>query len=210
MAKSKASKKNFTIITFGAGMVGKTSVCSNAFAQMMDDQQKAMFNQSVATLVNASTFPWKSVKSNVTDKYYEVDIFDSAGQEDFANFRVSNYEKSDLVLYVNDISVDVDMELVNGWLDELQLKELVNKEVIVLLNKFDICPGGEESIPVKDLKHVIESRLGSRMVGIMTYSALTGHNRDKLIECIDGCLDRFNSSKSSHQNSRKKGKKSCF
>jgi len=150
------------LITLGDSEVGKSSLllrfCDNSFSL-----------HRVKTLGIDS----KTRTLQIRDRFYRVQVWDTAGQEKFHTLSQNFYRRADGVLLVYDVTQPATLNSVHSWM--AQIRERCSAPVILVGNKTDLLaqpsPEGEEVARSFDCRFFLTS-------------ACSGFNVDTAFQCL--------------------------
>jgi small GTP-binding protein len=183
----------FKIIVLGQGSVGKTSLieryCKNIFLEN---------KESTKPTVQAS---FLQKKLFVSDVPIVLNIWDTAGQEQYHSLAPMYYRKSDGALLVFDIGDTDSFEKVKEWLKELHLQISNSIPCMIVGNKYDLSwskgfgkmnVNGEIPLIVESfINELIETKVNCKYKNV---SAKTGHGvEDMMLELSKMVIENHSS-----------------
>ena len=129
MTTSQAAKFDylFKYIIIGDAAVGK----SNLLLRYVHGQ----FNEQYQATIGVE-FGAKNV--NIRDRLYRIQIWDTAGQENFKSITRAYYKNSVCALVVYDITKRVTFENVGSWIDDCRNQSPKTINLILIGNKSDL------------------------------------------------------------------------
>ena len=115
------------VILLGDSGVGKTSLINVTMGEKFNPDTKL-------TITNC----YSKKIFNINSKDYQINLWDTAGQEKYRQLAKIFYKGADIIIFVFDISRKQSFEALEGWIKEV--KELVNNEYIwaIVGNKNDL------------------------------------------------------------------------
>ena len=166
--KKKTTYYKVKFIVVGNQAVGKTNLIHN-FA-------KGEFKNDYAITLGLD---YLSAKIQIDDKYFQLDLWDTAGSEKFRSITKGYYKNSTCAIIVYDITQEKSFQDVILWLEDC--KKFTNKNIHLILvgNKIDL-----------DFDRAVKTEQGKELAdenGMSFYetSALKGTNINELF--IDAC-----------------------
>ena len=114
-------------VILGEGRVGKTSILSRYFNKKFDDSEQSTINPS-----------FYKKKENFQGKNYDLNFWDTAGQEQFNAINTMYYTGAVGAILVYDVTIGETFEKVKNWVNTL--KEAVGNDICFVIagNKFDL------------------------------------------------------------------------
>ena len=160
---------------FGEGRVGKTSL----LRKFIDKD----FKPKEAPTIAPSEKPLYIKRGKIT---YEIQLYDTAGQENFRELTKQYITGLNGLILVFDVTAKETFEKVKNWFNSIQENTEVEKTVIRLV-------GNKSDLKEKRLVNSEEAKKNGESLG-MTYmetSAFTGENVDELFNfVIDQCITK--------------------
>ena len=163
------------LVVLGNSGVGKTSIIN----QYLTKEFKIDINSTIG-----ASFNKKQIK--IKDKFYDLEIWDTAGQEKYRSLTPIYYRGSDIVIIVYDITDIESFESAKKWLEIININ--LPKSIILLFgNKTDIISQRkvlkpDNNIFIKKYNKYIYVREGS------------AKKNDNIIESIQSLLYKFDDS----------------
>ena len=121
-----SENNTYKFVILGEGRVGKTSILSQYFNKN--------FNEGEQSTVNPAFYNKKQIYEG---KEYQLNFWDTAGQEQFNAINTIYYQNSVGALLVYDVTIPETFDKVKNWV--MTLKETVGKDIIFVIagNKYD-------------------------------------------------------------------------
>ena len=162
-------EKEYKVVTVGQSGVGKTSLIMRySTGNFVPNQQPTVGSATVVANIN------------VNDTKVKLNIWDTAGQEQFNSLLPLYFRNSAAVLFVVDISQSVDVA--NSFYEKVENDIPNNANLYFLCNKSDLVDDDFDTAPFEDFA------LFHGMVFFKT-SAKTGENLNRLFSQIaNDCL----------------------
>ena len=121
-----SENSTYKFVILGEGRVGKTSILSQYFNKKFSEGQQSTVNPS-----------FYEKKYTFEGKEYQLNFWDTAGQEQFNAINTIYYQNAVGALLVYDITIPETFDKVKNWV--LTLKEAVGKDITFVIagNKYD-------------------------------------------------------------------------
>jgi len=121
-----SENSTYKFVILGEGRVGKTSILSQYFNKKFSEGQQSTVNPS-----------FYNKKQIYEGKEYQLNFWDTAGQEQFNAINTIYYQNAVGALLVYDVTIPETFDKVKNWV--LTLKEAVGKDIIFVIagNKYD-------------------------------------------------------------------------
>ena len=192
------AERTINIILIGDSGVGKT----NLFIRYFKNKFEPNFISTIGLEKQSKFFKYKN-------KFYRLNISDTAGQERFRSLPLTYYQNADGALLLYDITDKDSFENVRKWMDDLNNNKRVGcKQTIYLIgNKIDLP---ERAVTQEDAKELAES------LELQYYemSAKANININEIvarlfISCLDNLMESENGFKINKKKKNKKKNKNC-
>jgi Ras family protein A len=168
-----ANKVERKLVVIGDGACGKTCLLiKKKDGKMPDSYVPTVFENYV-------------VEIPVKEKVYEVSLWDTAGQEDYAHIRPLSYEGVQVILLCVGLdSIDSLDNVEAKWLPEIQ-QHCKDVPFIIVGTKSDLKAEGKAVVTEAQLKALVD-KCGKMCQGYRQCSALSGEGVNELFEysCI--------------------------
>ncbi|EAY06231.1 small GTP-binding protein, putative [Trichomonas vaginalis G3] len=156
----------FKVVILGDSGVGKTSLIEMRMQNSFDSEKMPTIKPDVSTCVE-----------NVDGKQIELNIWDTAGQEQYFSLATMFVRDANVAILVGDITNEISIDNIGKW--EHLLKETQpNAEVIVAINKSDLARNNQK------LVGQVRDKLIHNYTDIMFVSAITGNNVPQLFKTV--------------------------
>ena len=121
-----SENSTYKFVILGEGRVGKTSILSQYFNKKFSEGQQSTVNPS-----------FYEKKHTFEGKEYQLNFWDTAGQEQFNAINTIYYQNAVGALLVYDVTIPETFDKVKNWV--LTLKEAVGKDITFVIagNKYD-------------------------------------------------------------------------
>ena len=121
-----SENSTYKFVILGEGRVGKTSILSQYFNKKFSEGQQSTVNPS-----------FYEKKYTFEGKEYQLNFWDTAGQEQFNAINTIYYQNAVGALLVYDVTIPETFDKVKNWV--LTLKEAVGKDITFVIagNKYD-------------------------------------------------------------------------
>ena len=165
---SNPKKQNLIkILLLGESNVGKTTI----FQRLCD---ATVDKNSISTI--GVEFKVKNYKYN--NKDYQIQLFDTAGQERFKSITEAYYRMGDAFFFVFDLTNQDSLNALDDWINKVN-ETIENPLYIILGNKDDL----KEQIPKETIENFI-NKYKDRNIPFIKTSAWKNKNIDKAFETI--------------------------
>jgi Ras-related protein Rab-6A len=165
--------KTYKIILIGSSSVGKTSLCHNIRGDM--------FNSKIPITIGVD---FMKFQLSSTDKVYDIQMWDTAGHENYRSITKMYYRTSNVILVCFDLTNRKSFAELDMWMNEIKLT--INHPVYICLLglKSDLEPVVDDN----DINQFLEKHL------ITTFHRLSSKKNDnKYIESIlVNLLEKYN------------------
>ena len=163
---SNHKKQNLIkILLLGESKVGKTTI----FQRFCDN---TIDNNDISTI--GIEFKVKNYLYN--NKDYQIQLFDTAGQERFKSITEAYFRMGDAFFFVFDLTNQDSLNVLDDWINRVN-EAIENPLYIIIGNKDDL----KEQIP----KEIIKERLSKyKNIPFIKVSALKNKNIDKAFETL--------------------------
>lgn len=154
-------------ILFRVIIIGDTGVGKSCFLlRFSDNNFKEQYDVTIGVEFGSKTI-------SVANKAIKLQIWDTAGQENFRSITRSFYRRADAVLLMYDISNKRSFNNLNDWVREI--KENSPKDVMVYLvgNQLDLIDGGMREVTVEEAE---KFKNENKIAGFKEASAKSGIN----------------------------------
>ena len=163
---------NFKLIVLGDSGVGKSSIVE----RLVNDN----FKESNNSTIGISYFR-KSIKHN--GKYVNFDIWDTAGQEIYADLLTLYYRNIDITLIVYDITSKKSFERLKYYVEKAFYYNKDKKIILIIIgNKTDLSDS--RKVPLETVFKYVKSIKGF----YIETSAKNSHNIDKLFDEVKNSI----------------------
>ena len=174
--------ESIKVVLMGDSGVGKTSIVNryikDTFANNLLSTAGVCFFSKLLKFEDINETCKLDVKINFIIKF-NIQIWDTAGQERFKSITKIYYQKSDVILFIYDITnLDSFNNLKNIYNEVKQTVDLDKIFIFVVGNKNDLY--GEESVK----KDIAEQYANSINATYRCVSALSSSGIDELFECV--------------------------
>lgn len=166
--------KTYKIILIGSSSVGKTSLCHNIRGDM--------FNSKIPITIGVD---FMKFQLSSADKTYDIQIWDTAGHENFRSITKMYYRNSHVVLLCFDLTNRKSFAELDMWINELKLT--INHPVYICLLglKSDLEPVVDDN----DINQFLEKHL---ITTFHSFSSKKNHNNDKIEVILVNLLEKYN------------------
>ena len=165
---SNPKKQNLIkILLLGESNVGKTTIFQRFCDATVD-------KNSISTI--GVEFKVKNYKYN--NKDYQIQLFDTAGQERFKSITEAYYRIGDAIFFVFDLTNQDSLNALDDWINKVN-ETIENPLYIILGNKDDL----KEQIPKETIENFI-NKYKDRNIPFIKTSAWKNKNIDKAFETI--------------------------
>ena len=165
---SNPKKQNLIkILLLGESNVGKTTIFQRFCLNTVD-------KNAISTI--GVEFKVKNYKYN--NKDYQIQLFDTAGQERFKSITEAYYRMGDAFFFVFDLTNQDSLNVLDDWINKVN-ETIENPLYIIIGNKDDL----KEQIPKESIENFINKYKDKNIPFIKT-SALKNKNIDKAFETI--------------------------
>ena len=161
------SKNLIKILLLGESNVGKTTIFQRFCDATVD-------KNSISTI--GVEFKVKNYKYN--NKDYQIQLFDTAGQERFKSITEAYYRMGDAFFFVFDLTNQDSLNALDDWINKVN-ETIENPLYIILGNKDDL----KEQIPKETIENFI-NKYKDRNIPFIKTSSLKNKNIDKSFETI--------------------------
>lgn len=166
--------KTYKIILIGSSSVGKTSLCHNIRGDMFDTKIPITIG------VDFMKFQLSS-----TDKVYDIQIWDTAGHENYRSITKMYYRNSHIILLCFDLTNRKSFAELDMWMNEIKL--IINHPVYICLLglKADLEPVVDDN----DINKFLEKHL---ITTFQKFSSKKNYNNDKIESILVNLLEKYN------------------
>ena len=166
--------KTYKIILIGSSSVGKTSLCHNIRGDMFDTKIPITIG------VDFMKFQLSS-----TDKVYDIQIWDTAGHENYRSITKMYYRNSHIILLCFDLTNRKSFAELDMWMNEIKL--IINHPVYICLLglKADLKPVVDDN----DINKFLEKHL---ITTFQKFSSKKNYNNDKIESILVNLLEKYN------------------
>ena len=175
-------------VILGEGRVGKTSILSRYFNKKFDDSEQSTINPS-----------FYKKKENFQGKNYDLNFWDTAGQEQFNAINTMYYTGAVGAILVYDVTIGETFEKVKNWVNTL--KEAVGNDICFVIagNKFDLT----NKDMINKNNELVDAYCKQQYCKHFYTSAKSGYNVEEAFsDLIKTVLNKVCSSNSGSKNTR--------